>query len=422
MTESDAVKRTPSYAVRVPEGEGLLGGRAPLLSSMDIELTERCDNNCVHCYINRPAGDAAARRREMSGALVHRVLDEAASLGCLDVKLTGGEPLLREDFEELYLHARRLGLRVTLFTNAALMTPRVADLLKRIPPLAPVEISNYGMSRGSYEAVTRRPGSHDRSAAGLRLLKERGVPLLVKMASLPANSGEEAQFDAWAAAEIGMDQPPSFVVQLNLHGRRDVEKNRLIRRNRLSPDAVVDVLARNPTEFVKGLKSFFLSQLDGGGDRLFMCGAGSGTCAVDAYGVIQPCLLLRHPETVAAFEAMGLRKAMLDHFPGMRERKAERRDYLDRCGRCLLLGFCEQCPAQSWMENGTLDTPVEYLCDVAHAGARAMGLLRPAERGWEIENVRARVEAFSEERAASLLQERQRNRRGGTSRPARKEI
>ncbi len=73
------------------------------------------------------------------------------------------------------------------------------------------------------------------------------------------------------------------------------------------------------------------------------------------------------------------------------------------------------------MENGTLDTPVEYLCDVAHAGARAIGLLRPGERGWEVEDARARVEAFSEERAAGLLQERQRNRRGGTSRPARKE-
>ncbi len=412
-----------SYAVRVPEGEGLAaGGKKPLLSLLDIELTERCDNNCIHCYINRPAGEAAARRREMPGALVKRILDEAASLGCLSVKFTGGEPLLREDFEDLYLHARRLGMRVALFTTAALLTPRLADLLKRIPPLEPVEVSVYGMSRKSYEAVTRRPGSHDRAMAGLRLLKERGIPRLVKMAALPANAGEEALFDAWAVSEMGMDRPPSFVVQLNLHGRRDPAKSRLIRRNRLSPDAVVDVLARNPAEFVKGLKPFFLSQLDGGGDLLFSCGAGSGTCAVDAYGVVQPCLLLRHPETVVDFERTGLREAMGSFFPEMRKRKAGRDDYLDRCARCLLLGFCEQCPAQSWMEHGVLDAPVEYLCEVAHAGARAVGLLRPGESGWEVEKARDRVEAFSEERAAGLLRERQRSRRGGTSPPARKEI
>lgn len=412
---------TGSYAVRVREGDGLCAGKAPLLSRLDIELTERCDNDCVHCYINRPAGDAAAAAREMPGALVKRILDEAASLGCLEVKFTGGEPLLRNDFEELYLHARRLGMRVALFTNAALLTPRVADLLKRIPPLEPVEVSVYGMTRRSYEAVTRRPGSHERAAAGLRLLKERGVPCLVKMAVLPQNAGEAAGFKEWAMAELGMDRPPSYVVQLNLHGRRDAAKNRRIRRNRLSPEAALDVLAGNPREYVKGLKRFFLSQLGGGGDRLFNCGAGLGGCAVDAYGMIQPCLLLRHPETVFAYEKTGLRRAMEERFPAMREMKAGRREYLDRCARCLLLGFCEQCPAQSWMEHGVLDAPVDSLCEAAHAGARAIGLLRPDERGWEVREAGARVEAFDEERAAELLSEREMKKRGGPARPARKE-
>jgi len=414
---------TKSYAVRIPAGEGLPGrGNAPLLSHLDIELTERCDNDCLHCYINRPAGDTKALAREMPTALVRKILDEAASLGCLGVKFTGGEPLLRENFEDLYLHARRLGMRVALFTNAALVTPRLADLLKRIPPLEPVEVSVYGMTRKSYEAVTRRAGSHDRALAGLRLLKERGIPLLAKMVSLPSNAGEEALFDDWAVAELGMGRAPSFGVQLNLHARGDAAKNRLIKRSRRSPDEALDVLARNPGEFVKDLKRFFLSQLEGRGDRLFSCGAGAGICAVDAYGVIQPCLLLRHPETVIEFERGGLRTAMESFFPELRKRRAERRDYLDRCARCLLRGFCEQCPAQSWMENGVLDAPVEYLCETAHVQARAIGLLRAGERAWDIEDARRRVEEFSEERARAALEERQRTGRGGEARPARKEI
>ena len=84
------------------------------LRQLDIELTERCNNNCVHCCINRPANDAAAERREMTPAQVKDVLRQAVDLGCLHVRLTGGEPLLRPDFEELYLFARRLGLRVAL--------------------------------------------------------------------------------------------------------------------------------------------------------------------------------------------------------------------------------------------------------------------------------------------------------------------
>ena len=48
--------------------------------------------------------------------------------------------------------------------------------------------------------------------------------------------------------------------------------------------------------------------------------------------------------------------------------------------RCFLKGFCEQCPAKSWAESGTLDTPVEYLCEVAHTKARYLGCLDENER------------------------------------------
>jgi radical SAM protein with 4Fe4S-binding SPASM domain len=406
---------TKPYAVRLPAAEMFHPARAPLLSHLDIELTERCDNACVHCYISRPAADAEARAREMPAALVRTILEEAASLGCLGVRFTGGEPLLREDFEDLYVHARRLGLRVALFTNASLASPRIADLLARIPPLEPVEVSIYGMARASYEAVTGRRGSHERAAAGLRLLRERGVRVIAKMVALPLNAGEESRFEAWATGDLGMDRAPSFGVQLNLHGRRDAARNRGIRRQRLSADAALDVLARRPRDYVKGLKPFLISQPEGGGDALFSCGAGAGSCAVDAYGVIQPCLLLRHPETVAPYEGTGLRAALTGLFPEMRKRRAERSEYIERCGRCLLRGLCEQCPAQSWMEHGVLDAPVEPLCRAAHVQARAIGLLGFRERGWDVADGRARLESFSEERAADRLEARRRRRRGAAA-------
>ena len=63
--------------------------------------------------------------------------------------------------------------------------------------------------------------------------------------------------------------------------------------------------------------------------------------------------------------------------------RARNPEYLKRCGRCRLRGLCEQCPARSWSEHGTLDTPVEYLCEVAHAQARDLGILKDGEMGWE---------------------------------------
>jgi sulfatase maturation enzyme AslB (radical SAM superfamily) len=74
-------------------------------------------------------------------------------------------------------------------------------------------------------------------------------------------------------------------------------------------------------------------------------------------------------------------------------------NFLARCARCLLKGLCEQCPAKSWMEHGTLDTPVGYLCRVAQAQALDLGLLKEGERSWEVEDWRERVNAFGERKS-----------------------
>ena len=56
------------------------------------------------------------------------------------------------------------------------------------------------------------------------------------------------------------------------------------------------------------------------------------------------------------------------------------------------LSYCEQCPASSWAQHGTLDTPVEYLCQVAHARACHLGLLEQGERAWQVTDWQARLQ------------------------------
>jgi hypothetical protein len=77
--------------------------------------------------------------------------------------------------------------------------------------------------------------------------------------------------------------------------------------------------------------------------------------------------------------------------PKIRAFRARNADYLDRCARCFIKALCLQCPARSWSEHGTLDTPVEYLCDVAHAEARSLGLLDEGEKAWMIDGWEERV-------------------------------
>ena len=167
-------------------------------------------------------------------------------------------------------------------------------------------------------------------------------------------------------------------------------------RYRLSPGEGLKVLSRDRKKYVAEMRAFCSKYTKPTGMALFPCGAGKGSGSVDAYGFLQPCLLLRQQELVYNLRTGSLRNALLEFFPKNMQKNAEDTDYLARCARCFLKGLCEQCPAKSWMEHGTLDTPVEYLCEIAHAQARDFGLIEDGEKAWEVKFWEERIKEFSE--------------------------
>jgi radical SAM protein with 4Fe4S-binding SPASM domain len=365
------------------DGAGLWRDRSPVLTRVDVELTERCNNACKHCFINRAAADRDAKKAELSADEIEAFLGDAAELGALTVRFTGGEPLLRGDFERIYLAARRAGLQVHLTTNACLVTPSLADLFARVPPRAPIQISVYGVSAASYGSVSTVPGSFANFRRGVRLLLEREVPVALTGTALPETRAEAAQLEAWSQ-DLGIPEAVGWVALLYLRGRRDDEgKNDLIRGLRLDPREVVPFLKARRGDYLEDLRDFCRHYMSPPGEVLFDCGAGMAVC-LSAYGELHACQALRAPETTYDWRDGTLRAAMAAFFPTVRARRATDPDYLQRCARCFLSGLCEQCPAWSWMENGVLDRPVDYLCQVAHAQARALRLLDEGERSWEI--------------------------------------
>ncbi|MGH9756205.1 MAG: radical SAM protein, partial [Candidatus Acidiferrales bacterium] len=167
--------------------ERYFGQRAPV--EVSIEVTRRCPLECRHCYNNLPMSDSAARSAEMTLDEYRRLLDELAEAGCLWVLFTGGEIFARRDFLEIYSYAKSKGFLITLFTNGTMVTSRVADFLADWRPFA-IEITMYGATRETYEALTRIPGSYDRCMRGIRLLRERHLPLKLKTVPTSINRHE----------------------------------------------------------------------------------------------------------------------------------------------------------------------------------------------------------------------------------------
>src|SRR4051812_39529347 len=133
--------------------------------------------------------DTEAQHRELSYDEHCRLLDELADAGCLWLLFTGGEIFARADFLDIYTYAKRKGFIVTLFTNGTLITERIADTLLEWRPFA-IEITLYGRTRETYEALTGIPGSYDQCLRGIRLLQERGLPLSMKTVAVSINRHE----------------------------------------------------------------------------------------------------------------------------------------------------------------------------------------------------------------------------------------
>jgi radical SAM protein with 4Fe4S-binding SPASM domain len=360
---------------------------------LNILLTERCNNNCVHCSINLPADDEQARNKELSTDEIIGILRAAVDLNYLNVRFSGGEPLLREDFAEIYIAARRMGLKVVLFTNATLITPALADLFTRVPPGDPIEISVYGMSRQSYEGVARTRGSHDAAWRGIALLLDRQVPFVVRGAVLPSNRHEVDELRSWSATIPWMTMPMPFTMYYGLRDRRDdEEKNALIRRLRLRFDEGFAIAVTDEMKYLTEMRRFAAKFMRPKGESLFTCGYGG---CVDAYGYLHPCSDVSNPLSAYDLRRGSLEEAILSYLPGFRSVKATNPEYLRRCARCFLGSLCAQCPTRAWAESGSFDVPVEYFCDLAHAEAVYVGLLEEAEKAWEVEDWQMRLNDFS---------------------------
>lgn len=271
--------------------------RVPL--SFDIEVTARCNNDCRHCYINLPAGDRKARARELSLEVILKLAREAVSMGAMWCLLTGGEPLLRDDFFDLYLGLKRLGLLVSVFTNSCLVTPRHVELFKQFPP-RDLEISVYGVTSETYESVTRRPGSFAAFRGGLDLMLNAGLKVRLKAMALRANVHELPEI-ARFCRERTRDYF-RFDPLLHLRFDRNPAKNEEIKGQRLSPEEIVAIEQADP-ERAEALKRGCerLISADCGPincNHLFHCSAGLGSFSVSYDGLFRLCSSLCHPDCV----------------------------------------------------------------------------------------------------------------------------
>ena len=313
-----------------------------------MELTFRCNLKCVHCYIPR-----SKKQEELSYSEVCSILDEIHEEGCLWLTFTGGEPLLRKDFLDIYTYAKEKGFLITLFTNGTLITEEIADYLKVYSPFM-IDITLNGITKETYEKITGVPGSFQKCLKGIHLLLERNLPLTLKSNGMRLNRDEILRIKEYAEGLGAKYRYDSLIT-----ARLDSSKKPC--QLRLSPEEIIDIESTDETMQEQWRRYLESKPKLSNRNNLFRCGAGISSFHISPYGELQLCQLLRRPNFDLGKGSF--REGFYQLFPKIRSREYQTNS---KCKDCRLWHLCPQCPARAELENGDQEAPVDYFCQLAH--------------------------------------------------------
>jgi len=137
-----------------------------------LELSQKCNLRCIHCYNNRyPDKD------ELSLSETFSIIRRLADIKISRLDFTGGEPLMHKHFFEIAGFARKLGFNLGLSTNATLISEEIADRIAALSMVL-IKVTLYGHNENIYEKITGRKMFHA-AVAGLRALSSRKLPVML---------------------------------------------------------------------------------------------------------------------------------------------------------------------------------------------------------------------------------------------------
>ena len=340
-----------------------------------FELTSRCNFNCKMCYVH--SAKCNLQKNELPAEWWIETGKECARQGMVFLLLTGGEPLLRDDFPYIYKELKKLGLVISINTNGYLLSGKIAELFKEYPPNR-LNISLYGSNDDTYENLT-----------GVR-----GFSTVVKNIENMCSMGIDVRLNCSLAKGNYEDMEGIFNVanRLNLHIKTtpymypQVRSGKGIGENdhRLDPVMAAEcrvgwsLLRYTTDDFVrraegmkKGIDMFEKEEcVEDAEPGKVRCRAGKSSFWIDKKGKISLCGIIDK-----TFDVKEL--GFVDAWQKVRE-------FTDsitlpvKCTTCKYRHFCNVCAAVCYTETGEFSGVPEYVCRFSEETARVTE--REAER------------------------------------------
>lgn len=294
---------------------------APVFVQYDI--TNACNLRCRHCVSN----SGRALKDELTTQEALRLIEEFAEIGVFQIGFSGGEALLRPDIFEIMHHARELGIKVQLTTNATLIDKRTAKKIRDINPVT-VGVSLEGANPESYGRF-RGSENFEKAIQGISNLLEQGVPVKIKTA-ISRDNIEEMEEIVKLASKLKVEAVDMFL--LYPMGRASSMKH-----TALSREEIKEFLHK-----LSQLRSKYAGKVEVDVDdkpNAFLVDSklGTSTCGAGVYwaevlpnGDVVPCIFLSN------LKAGNVRESSFREIwqSQVWEPFRDRRNLKGRCGKC----------------------------------------------------------------------------------------
>jgi len=312
-----------------------------------IELTEKCNFKCLHCFL-----EGRYEKQPLSADRIFDYLDQITDAGNLWLTLTGGEPLMRKDFDAIYTYAYQNGLLLLVFSNGFFLNEGHIALFKEKAPVT-IEISIYGLSDAVYKTITGADRAWEKIKRNIMRCVSEKLPVFLKFIVLRENYTDILRFKDWVS-ELGVDYDISAPIHPGVFG----DKSRIL--HRISPQHFAEIEMSNPqtrSAWEKVIQT--TNQRPYVNDRLFRCNAGRNIFLISADARVHPCVLYR-------LDGMSLKtKAFKDIWADMANLHQRVRAKPLKCDGCRYRLGCPVCPAWAYLEHDDPESPLQFLCDAA---------------------------------------------------------
>ncbi|MBQ3401931.1 MAG: radical SAM protein [Synergistaceae bacterium] len=328
----------------------------PHLFAFQFELTSRCNEQCRHCYL-----PGARNFHDLETDLVISILDQLRDMGTLKVTFSGGECLLHPDFIPILRHARENDLSISILSNITLLTDKMISAIKDAN-IDFLQASVYSMNPEEHDYITRLPGSHAKTIAGLERLIAADVPVMISCPTMRKTySSYKAVLD-WAYSH-GIKGYTDYIMMARTDGTTDNLENRLTISE--TEELLRDII---------GYDIQYRTILDAGiapsplNPDEHVCGAGIDMMCVAANGEFYPC---------SGFQGWPLGNAhsqgvadVWENSEALRELRAVKWRDFPKCMECGAKPYCSMCMVRNLNETGSIFEVSKHFCDVAFINKR----------------------------------------------------